>query len=236
MIGFVDYKIDAVIKFGGSLLSDSYTCQSAINSLVQAAQNGYRLLVIPGGGPTDNTIELLDKTYSFAPNTHHKACALAQDQTGVIICDTCFSNSLVACDNFEDAMHILDNGKVAVLLPSKITFLMNPFEKTWDITSDAMAAWFSWVTSAKKFVVFKSVDGVYVNSKVGLDDYLIKQMSAKELILMGSNAVDVCVAPFLVDKQMNCFIINGARQNELLNLLDNKEFYGTSVIGELTYE
>jgi aspartokinase-like uncharacterized kinase len=232
MLGFVDYNIDAVVKFGGSLLDDKVNCKKAICSLATAQQKGYRILVIPGGGPTDNTIERLDKIYHFESNTHHKACARAQDQTGIMICDKFFSNSLVPCENLEDVDKALNEKKVAVLLPSKIIFDMNPFEKIWDITSDAMAAWFAWVTNAKKFIVFKSVDGVFANNNLDNPTNLIREILAKDLIKMGSNAVDACVAPFLLQKKMNGYIINGAGNEALASILDEGDFYGTIVIGK----
>lgn len=233
MLGFTDYNIDAVVKFGGSLLDDEVSCRAAISSLVSASDKGYRILVVPGGGPTDNTIEKLDKVYQFASDTHHKACARAQDQTGIIICDNSFSSSLVACEDFECVASALDSKKVAVILPSKIIFTMNPFEKTWDITSDAMAAWFAWVANAKKVIIFKSVDGVFEKNNLSNENFgkLIERISAKELVNMGSNAVDACVAPFLANKRMNCCIIKGGNEADFINALDGNTFHGTFVIG-----
>jgi len=232
MLGFVDYKIDAVVKFGGSLLEDEHRCKAAIDSLAAASQKGYRILVVPGGGPTDNAIEKLDRTYHFVSNTHHKACARAQDQTGIMICDEFFSTSLCPCENLEDVAEVLDNGKVAVILPSRIIFDMNPFERTWDITSDAMAAWFAWVTSAKRFIIFKSIDGIFEVDEDGIKKDLIKTISADTLMQMNSDVVDKCVAPFLLAKKMNAYIVNGNNQDDFLKIFDSADFHGTFVIGD----
>ncbi len=231
MRGYVDHNIDVVVKFGGSLLDNEEKCIQAIKSLEDASKHGYRVMVVPGGGPTDNTIERLDKSYHFDRTTHHRACALAQDQTGIMICDKYFSDRLKPCKTIEEADEVMDKGFVAVMLPSNIIFGMNPFEKTWDITSDGMAAWFAWVTAAKKFVLFKSVMGIYDDYKsIGDINHLVREINAKDLIEMGANAVDACVAPFLIEKEMDAYIIDGSDSDAFLALLNGTEFCGTRII------
>ncbi len=62
-------------------------------------KSGRRVFVVPGGGPTDKAIEAIDQRHSLAPDTHHRACARAQDQTGLMICDPAFSRILTPCEN-----------------------------------------------------------------------------------------------------------------------------------------
>ena len=229
--GYVNYGIDAVIKFGGSLLENKDRCQFAIDGIIKCTDLGLRILVIPGGGPTDNTIEALDKITPFAENTHHQACARAQDQTGLMISDKVFSNKLTPCNTLENVRNALDDHKVAVLLPSYLIFAVDPFEKTWDISSDGMAAWFAWLVKAQNLVILTNVDGVYRDGKVSDEGYFIPEITASELIQMGHTAVDISTPYFLKQEKLNALVINGNKADMLHAALTGKSIKGTKIYG-----
>ncbi|MCI0500399.1 MAG: aspartate kinase [Epsilonproteobacteria bacterium] len=231
MRGFTDYKIDVVIKFGGSILSNQVMCQKTIDSISQLARRGYRVMVIPGGGPTDNTIEDLDKKHPFHFNTHHRACARAQDQTGLMISDPVWNSEFVACETLEEVIKANDQFKVGVLLPSRLIFDLDPFERTWEITSDAMSVYFSWLVSAKHTVVLTNVDGVYKDGDIGNSEKLIKEITATDLEEMGHTAVDVCTPAFLRNRKMDCFVMNGQNSELILDYISNKDVVGTLIKG-----
>lgn len=232
MTGFVDYNIDYVIKFGGSILEDFETCRKTVEVISELPLHGINVLVIPGGGPTDNTIERLDKTARFVPFTHHKACARAQDQTGLMICDPVFGDTFTPCQTFEEVNQATSLGKVPVLLPSYTIFANDPFERTWEITSDAMAAWYSWFVHCRNVIIITNVDGVYPTGEIGNDDSLISEITASDLIRYGHNAVDACTAPFLKENSINAWIINGSNPKRILDIIDGKKTVGTFIKGE----
>lgn len=213
--GFVDYDIDAVVKVGGSLLSNETLCRGTVKALAGQASKGFRLLVVPGGGPTDNTIESLDAVYKFQPDTHHRACARAQDQTGLMICDESLGSMLSPCETLEEVQSALGAGKVAVLLPSRLIFDLDPFARTWDITSDAIAAYFAWLVTSKQLIMVTNVDGVHLDAAVDDSTKLIERITASELEHLGHTAVDACVAPFLRSKCMNAWVLNGAHADRI---------------------
>lgn len=231
MQGFKDYKIDAVIKFGGSILADKDMCQKTINSITALAENGYRIMVVPGGGPTDNAIESLDKRHPFNPDTHHRACARAQDQTGLMISDPLWNGRLIPCETLEEIRKANDSSMAGVILPSRLIFDLDPFERTWEITSDAMSVYFSWLVGAKHTIILTNVDGVYLDGDIGVPHKLIKKITAAELKLLGHTAVDVCTPAFLNAKKMNCFVMNGQHSETMLNFLNGEEVIGTFIEG-----
>jgi len=230
--GFVEYRIGAVVKFGGSLLKEPASCRGALDAVSRAAAAGHRLLVVPGGGPTDDTIEALDARHAFSPDTHHHACALAQDQTGLMICDPLWGAATTPCETLESARRALDEGKVAVLLPSKLVFALDPFERTWEITSDAMAVWFSWLVTAARTIVLTNVDGIYAVGKVGEKGALLASITADELETMGHTGVDACVAGYLRRRQMDCWVLHGGHPERLLTLLEGGTPIGTVIRGD----
>jgi aspartokinase-like uncharacterized kinase len=190
---------------------------------------GYRVMVIPGGGPTDNTIECMDRVYHFHPDTHHRACARAQDQTGLMICDPSVSGTLSACESLEEARRSLDAGDVAVLLPSRLIFALDPFERTWEITSDAMAAYFAWLVRCNRLLILTDVDGIYRDGAIGDPTKLVRRMTASELIPMGQTAVDSCTGPFIGAHGITAWVLNGAYPERVLSALRGEDVLGTRI-------
>ncbi|MFM7907789.1 MAG: hypothetical protein ACKPA9_22310 [Microcystis sp.] len=229
--GYVSYGFDAVVKFGGSLLIKSEYTSKAINGLEKTISVGKRILVIPGGGPTDKTIEAIDKVYPLHPNTHHLACARAQDQTGLIICDSSFSKNLEPCETLEEARKIAEAHKVPVLLPSRLIFDIDPFERTWEITSDGMAVWFAWLVSAPLTVVLTDVDGIFhPDDQNRITDKIMPRVNANLLSQLGHTAVDKCVPEFILWRNIRVWVIHGGFSDRLSNVLLGHPTIGTEIV------
>lgn len=185
-------------------------------------------MIIPGGGPTDNTIEDLHDKYNFHINLTHLACALAQDQTGIMLSKY---KDIEYCDNFESMLKIQDKNKVAVLLPSKVLLTLHPVEKTWDITSDAIACYFSWLLNVEKFIILTNVDGIFKKFNTSKKK-LIKTISAKNLLKLGHTSVDKCTIKFLKIKKFDCLVINGLKPNRVLNIEKPNKIKHTLIHGK----
>lgn len=229
MKGFVDNRVDVVVKFGGSLLADKDCVCEFISGIRDSCSAGKRIVIIQGGGPTDNAIELLDEWAQFHKNTHHHACALAQDQTGLMLADPNISDVLVACADIDAARKVMNDGKAAVILPSKIVLAVDPFERTWDITSDSMSAWFAWLLGSKDVVICTNMDGVYPAGRVGDNGELIPSVTCDELEALGHSAVDKYFAGFVREKDLNAWIINGRYGSRLHEAIMGKSPIGTRV-------
>lgn len=231
MNGFVKYNIDYVIKFGGSILENYDTFINIAIKIEELSKKGIKFLIIPGGGPTDNKIEELDKQYKLKPDTHHKACARAQDQTGLIIANNLVTKNFEVCENFEEVCRATLKNKVPVLLPSQIIFLINPFEKTWDITSDAMAAWFAWLIECKEVIILTNVDGIFRDKKINEYQNLISEITATKLLEFSHTAIDACMAPFLKKNNINSWVLNANFPNRLEEAIFQNKTIGTRVLG-----
>lgn len=229
MFGFVDYNIDIVVKFGGSILQRPAECAKALQGIQELAKSGLRILVYPGSGPTDLTLEDLDRSYGFADSVHYEACLLAQDQTALMIADKTVHPGFKTVDSLGDALRAIRMGLVPVLLPSRLVSLVAPFEKTWAITSDSMAAWVTWLIGCKKLIVLKSVDGIFLNFEDPQNRILIETMTAQELIEMRISAVDECFGGFVQQREIDTYIINACRTEEIAKALAGERFFGTRV-------
>ena len=227
--GYVDYGFDAVVKFGGSLLIDEALTNAAISSIEYTLATGKRILVVPGGGPTDKAIEAINQRHRLAPDTHHRACARAQDQTGLMICDPALSRNLSPCETLDEAQSLARNGRIPVLLPARIIFAIDPFERSWDITSDGIAVWFSWLVSAPLAMILTNVDGIFHPGSDFKTTPVIPRVSASELRNWGHTAVDKCVADFALRKKLRVWVGHGGYAERLSGALSGRETIGTFI-------
>lgn len=160
----------------------------------------------------------------------HRACALAQDQTGLLISGLSFSDGLIPCETLEQAQDALEGQRVPILLPSRIIFDLNPIEKTWDVTSDAVAAWFAWLVHATWLVILTDVDGIYYPpNMVGSQDHLLPEVSPERVREIGVSSVDACVPALLTQARLDCVILNGWRPNRLKDWFAGRPTIGTSI-------
>jgi aspartokinase-like uncharacterized kinase len=229
MLGYVDYGFDAVVKFGGSLLIDEALTASAIDALEGCLAVGKSVLVIPGGGPTDKTIEKIDRRAALAPATHHRACARAQDQTGLMISDPVFSRVLTACESLAEAREVASAGRVPVLLPSRLIFDIDPFEKSWDITSDGIALWFAWLVSAPLTAILTNVDGIFEPGADFSTSTAVASISATRLREWGNTAVDKCVPEFAAYRGLRVWVGHGGYSDRLPAALTDRRTVGTFI-------
>ena len=229
--GFKSFEIDIVIKFGGSLTRDLELCQRLISTIALIRNSGRRIIVIPDGGRTNRVVRAIDREQSLAADTTHRAGALAQDQTGLLLADPSFSDSLVACKTLASCRSAVDRGRAAVLLPSRLLFDLDPIEKTLDVTSDAVAAWLAWLVAARRLAVLTDVDGVFAGGKIGSRAHLIRQVPADRLSTMGHTVIDSCAAAFLEARRMDCTILNGNFPDRLMAWAQGGSVVGTIVRG-----
>ncbi|CAH2394098.1 conserved hypothetical protein [Mesorhizobium prunaredense] len=227
--GFPPYGISVVVKFGGSLMRDLEACRAALAELERLGRRGHRILIVPGGGIPDKAIEAVDATHPLAPFTAHHACALAQDQTAYMLSDPALSSDLVACSTLGQCRFRLREGKIPVLLPSQILFALDPVEWSWDVTSDAVAAWIAWLTNTPKLAILTDVDGVYRNASTGDPTALIAESSADELGRLGHTSIDACAAHFMSQHGLSGVVLNGAHPHRLGDWLEGKQVTGTRI-------
>ncbi|RWI07355.1 aspartate kinase [Mesorhizobium sp.] len=227
--GFPPYGISAVVKFGGSLMRNLETCRTVLAGLEQIRSSGHRILIVPGGGIPDKAIEAVNAVHPLAEFAAHHACALAQDQTGYMIADPAFSSNLAACSTLGECRLLIKKGKIPVLLPSRILFALDPVEWSWDITSDAIAAWVAWLTNTDKLAILTDVDGVYRNGRTDEPAALISEIASDELARLGHTSIDACAAHFMAERGLSGAVLNGAFPQRLGDWLEGREVTGTLI-------
>ncbi|MQW64013.1 aspartate kinase [Sinorhizobium meliloti] len=228
--GFPDYGVSVVVKFGGSLMKNLQSCKDALAELEDLHRSGHRILIVPGGGLPDKAIESVNATHPFEHFTAHHACALAQDQTGYMLADAALSFGLVATSSLGECRQILNEDRIPVLLPSRILFALDPVEWSWDVTSDAVAAWVAWLCGAQRLAIWTDVDGVFRDGATHDTDALIREITSKKLACLGHTSIDMCAAQFMAARNLAGAVLNGAFPDRMRAWLEGNNFVGTRII------
>lgn len=234
--GLTDYNIDILIKFGGSTLESPANTKSAIAEISEIAKSGYRVLIFPGGGPTDNTIEQLDKSYLFSDETIHQACALCFDQTGLLICDEGISENTRPIRQLTD-LRSVHQGEVPVILPSLLINTLDPYSRARNTSSDSMAAWLAIQLKVKHFLILTNVDGIYSPGNVGVESQFHHEISALDLCNFPETSVDTCLAPLLNQEAYDCWIVNSNFPERITKILHGHSVKASKINGgKASYE
>ena len=210
-----------VLKVGGSLAEDSMTLTQLCQELSVLAKE-HRILVIPGGGEFADIARKLYKKYDFSDLVAHKMGILSMDQFGLFLSDI-ITDSFVTYSLEE--IKKPTKGKVPILLPSTIMFREDPLEKSWDVTSDSIAAYIANLLQAQKLLLVTDVDGIfYEDPKKKLNTKLFEELSTQDLISWNSRtSVDKTLPKILLRTKLDCYVVNGKYPERIRPILENKK-------------
>ena len=217
-------RIDAVIKVGGSL-----SVGGGLEGLMVAIgrlSRHFRILIIPGGGAFADLVRDHDRRYHLRGTTAHKMAILAMDQYGYLLLD--LSKEGRPAWSLQGVKEILRSGKLPILPPSRLLLRYDPFEPSWDVTSDAIAAYIAGLVGAKTLVLLKDVDGIFERDpRSDPQTALLPQVRRAELKQYGG--VDLAF-PRVLGGVRSCWIINGRYPERLEELLQEGKTKGTVIL------
>jgi 5-(aminomethyl)-3-furanmethanol phosphate kinase len=221
--------LDAVIKVGGSLAEKPNALQVLGTELRRLAER-FDLLVVPGGGKFADAIREIDVKFNLPPRVSHKMAILAMDQYGLVL-SSAFPESRT-CNSLAEAKIIADEGALPILLPSKLFSRGDPFEPSWDVTSDSIAAYVGVKLKASKVIFVTNVDGIFTeNPSNHAQARLLTSVSADELLAFGKRtSVDKFLPTLLKKHPVSCYVVNGFHKERIGEVLLNKTFIGTRVL------
>lgn len=139
----------AVVKLGGSTAYDPER-RLWIAALAGAA---LPLVLVPGGGPFANLVREAQPRMGFSDRAAHDMAILAMDQFGCALADA--EERLVAACSLAGIEAALAGGRIPVWLPSELAIPAPDIRASWDITSDALAAWLAGRVGADALLLVK---------------------------------------------------------------------------------
>ncbi|WP_304096409.1 delta 1-pyrroline-5-carboxylate synthetase [Methanobrevibacter gottschalkii] len=215
-----------VVKIGGSLFPNY-----AIN-LAKKLENTNSLIVL-GGGEFANLIRKYDSEINFSQETNHWTAIDCMDIIAKLVNDKVESTKLVY--SIDDAIAISDEGFTPIFVVSKFLREDDPFECSWDVTSDSIAAYISHLLNANLLIV-TNVNGIYTQEPKESGSTFISKIDAKTMLNFPESSIDVMLPTLLLKFGTNCYVVNGKYPERVLSLIDDNindyNFDYTQIIGD----
>lgn len=212
-----------VLKVGGS--QSRHDGLPALCAVLKALGTRRPLMVVPGGGDFADSVRRCAARYPLSDTTAHWMAILAMDQYGLLLCDMISGSRPVRTP--DEAASAAEAGSVAVLLPHDWLRREDPLPHSWDVTSDAIAAWVAGRAGSERLVLVKDVDGLYDADPSSPGAGLIGEMSVNDL--PGNGGVDRHVAEVLKEAACETWVVNGLFPERIAQLVETGVTRGTRV-------
>ena len=221
--------MDAVIKVGGSLSENPEDLKTLGAELCCLAKR-HHFVVVPGGGKFADAVRDLDAKFALPAAVAHRMAILAMDQYGLLLSQVI--PECGTCDSLEEAERLSEMEKAAVFLPSKLLFQDDPFEPSWDVTSDSIAAYIALRLNVAKTIFVTNVDGIFTKDpKKHADAVLLNEVSVGELLRLSSRtSVDKFLPNFLIEQPAECYVVNGEHPERIGKILSGQSAICTHIL------
>ncbi len=140
-----------VVKLGGSLVGDA-----SLRRWLEALQDcdAARWVVVPGGGPFADAVRAAQIACRFDDSVAHAMALLAMDQCAHLLCGLAPRAAPCASRAQFDAAWAAS--RLPVWLPSAMLGASDDLARSWDVTSDTIAAWLAHRVGARGLLLVKS--------------------------------------------------------------------------------
>ena len=213
---------DALIKVGGSVCH-SPQLKDYASRWVELTHR-YRLLFLAGGGLFADQVRAVDTYFELSDSAAHWMAISAMDQSGYLLADRLPGVRTVY--DIDSANNLAADGVSSVLIPSAMLRQHDPLPHSWDVTSDALAAWLAGFAGVSRLILLKDVPGVYEADAPISPPPLLAETTGKQLARF--DIVDPFFVKSLPDR-IECWIIDGREPQRLAELLETGATTGTRV-------
>ena len=154
----------------------------------------------------------------FSNDVTHEVAIDTMDIIAKLLNDKFEFTELVFSIN--EAKKIANSDKIPILACSRILKELDPFEHSWNLTSDSIAAYISNILEAK-LLIATNVDGIYTRKPTLPKSNFIHEIDAKELLNFDETSVDLILAELLIKFGSNCFVVNGNYPERVISIINN---------------
>jgi len=139
-----------VVKLGGSLAK-----ARTLRGWLAALKRGQgRAVVVPGGGAFADTVRAEQERLHLSDPAAHRMAILAMEQYALVLADICAE--MAPCASEREMRDALARGFIPIWLPVAMALADPDIPKSWDVTSDSLAAWLAWRLGARRLILVKS--------------------------------------------------------------------------------
>jgi aspartokinase-like uncharacterized kinase len=210
-----------VVKVGGGLGRGAG--DDALRALCETlGELGRRhpLLVVPGGAWFADAVRDADRRFGLPAATSHHMAVLGMEQFGWLV-----SELIPGAERSAD-VHARP-GRTTVLLPAELS--LEGLPRSWQVTSDSIAAWVACEAGAGRLVLVKEVDGLFADWPSSPTHPPLARLTVAELGALGSAGVDAYLPTVLERAGFETWVISGRDPRRLVELLERGETVGTRI-------
>ena len=176
-----------------------------VPTLIPVLRSSLRpLLIVPGGGPFADEV----RQDGLDEETAHWKAIAAMDQYGRYVA----SHGLPVTEILAIPDHTV------LFLPGRSLREQDPLPHSWDVTSDTIAAWVA-AELRLDLLLLKSVDGIVTGGV--LQEHLDTPRQ--------TDVVDPLFIPYVLEKQVYTFILNGSRPELIARYFRGDPVPGTCI-------
>jgi 5-(aminomethyl)-3-furanmethanol phosphate kinase len=141
-----------VVKLGGS-----YAFSSDLQGWLAAiASNAGDIVLVPGGGPFADAVRSAQPKMGFDDDAAHHMALLGMDQYGRAL--AALNKLFTPAASIAGIRRALRAGNVPVWSPTEMVLKRNDIPRSWEVTSDGLAAWLACRIGARRVLLIKHVD------------------------------------------------------------------------------
>ncbi|MDO5859975.1 MAG: delta 1-pyrroline-5-carboxylate synthetase [Methanobrevibacter sp.] len=190
-------------------------------------------VIILGGGEFANLIRKYDDEQYFSDEVNHWTAIDCMDIIAKLVDDKVDSAKLAY--SITDVNEISNEGFTPIFAVSEFLKNEDPFECSWDVTSDSIAAYIANLLNANLFIV-TNVNGIYTQEPKEQGSTFISKIDATKLLTFQESSIDVMLPSLLLEFGTDCYVVNGKFPERVLSLIDDNindyNFDYTKIIGE----
>jgi dihydroneopterin aldolase len=141
-----------VVKLGGS-----YAFSSDLPGWLAAiASSAGDIVLVPGGGPFADAVRSAQPRMGFDDDAAHHMAMLGMDQYGRAL--AALNKRFTPAASIAGIRRALRAGNVPVWSPTEMVLKRNDIPRSWEVTSDGLAAWLACRIGARRVLLIKHVD------------------------------------------------------------------------------
>lgn len=220
--------MDGVIKVGGSLTANPSKLER-LCAYIGEIQEQFALVVLPGGGDFADLVRTYDGTFDLPKEITHKMAILGIDQFGLFL--SSFLKKSRPTSELEDLKQMTKHDLIPIFLPATLLFQEEPLTPSWNVTSDAIAAYVASLLPTNRVIIVTDVDGIYdKDPKKHAHAKLIKRITPQKLIERNRRtSVDTYLPHILMENDLDCYVCNGRYPGRIGSILRGDETICTHI-------
>jgi aspartokinase-like uncharacterized kinase len=209
-----------VVKLGGGLgRGASDDALRALCATLGDLGARHPLLVVPGGAWFADAVRDAYRRFGMPADTSHQMAVLGMEQFGWLLSEL-IPGAARSTDPPPAAA-----GRTTVLLPAALPLESLP--RSWQVTSDSIAAWVAGAAGAGRLVLLKEVDGLFAQWPPRGEP--IARLTVAELAVLRPGGVDAYLPTALESAKFDTWVISGRDPRRLTELLDRGTTIGTRI-------